>query len=173
MQIRADMVSRLEKCCGAVPGSMLHIRVAFQDITLFGNRAPVANYPVSTSRYGIGNQNGSFKTPPGIHRIAEKIGGGAPPGRIFRDRIDTLQNWTGEKGGENLILTRILWLEGLEEGINRGPGIDSRERYIYIHGTNNENAVSAPMSHGCVCMRNADIIDLFDRVKVGTIVVID
>lgn len=130
-------------------------------------------YPCSTSRLGIGNRENSLKTPPGIHRVIEKYGAGAPAGRIFRDREDTGEDWNPCNNGDNLILTRILRLEGLEPGINRGPGVDSYERYIYIHGTGREDLIGAPMSHGCVCMRNDDIIRLFDIVPEGTLVYID
>jgi lipoprotein-anchoring transpeptidase ErfK/SrfK len=112
-------------------------------------------------------------TPPGVHRVKEKYGHGVPVGRVFRDRLDTGDTWTIGEPGDNLILTRILRLEGLEDGINRGPGIDSYERYIYIHGTNNETSIGSPASHGCVCMTNKDVIELFDAVPEGTIVVID
>lgn len=131
------------------------------------------SFVVSTGRNGIGGREGSGQTPPGIHRIVQKIGDGAPPGRIFRDRNDTGVDWLPGRTGDNLILTRILRLEGLEEGINRGPGIDSFERYIYIHGTNQERLLGTPMSHGCICMNNGDIVSLFDSVKEGTVVIID
>lgn len=130
-------------------------------------------YACSTSRYGIGNRENSLRTPPGIHRIKEKYGAGAPAGRIFRDREDTGEDWDHIQAADNLILTRILRLEGMEEGINKGPGVDSYERYIYIHGTGREDLIGTPMSHGCVCMRNSDIIRLFDTVQEGTLVYID
>ncbi|MDO5576090.1 MAG: L,D-transpeptidase [Fibrobacter sp.] len=133
----------------------------------------VKKYTISTSKYGIGNKENSFRTPRGIHSIVEKIGAGAPAGRIFRSRKDTGINWSPEMSEENMILTRILRLKGLEPGVNSGKGIDSFERYIYIHGTNNEELVGTPMSHGCICMKNNDIIMLFDSVREGTIVFID
>jgi L,D-peptidoglycan transpeptidase YkuD (ErfK/YbiS/YcfS/YnhG family) len=127
---------------------------------------------ISTSRFGIGNREGSNMTPPGLHRIEEKIGGGATPRTIFRSREDTGEVWKDGMDDENQILTRILRLRGLEEGVNAGPGIDSYERYIYIHGTNREELIGTPMSHGCVCMKNDDVIRLFDMVDVGTMVYI-
>ncbi|HBL23817.1 MAG TPA: hypothetical protein DDZ40_06835, partial [Deltaproteobacteria bacterium] len=130
-------------------------------------------YPASTALRGVGIREDSLKTPPGIHRISEKIGSGAPRGRIFRDREDTGIDWDGVSKEENLILTRILRLEGLEEGINRGPGVDSRERYIYIHGTSREDLVGTPFSHGCLCLANADVVRLFETVREGTVVYID
>lgn len=133
----------------------------------------VGRYDASTSRFGCGIREGSFKTPPGIHRIREKIGSGAPAGRIFKDRVDTGINCNQDQTGENLILTRILRLEGLEEGINKGDGVDSYERCIYIHGTNREDLVGTPLSHGCIALRNQDILRLFEIVREGTLVYID
>jgi len=138
-----------------------------------GKKTVTARYDSSTSRFGTGIRENSFKTPPGIHRICEKIGEGAPMGRIFTERRDTGVDWDGISGGDNLILTRILRLEGLEEGINRGKGVDSFERCIYIHGTNREDLAGTPISHGCLCLRNQDIVRLFDTVPEGMIVYID
>jgi len=133
----------------------------------------IETYPASTSRLGVGIREDSLKTPPGLHRICKKIGAGAPLGRIFRDRRDTGTDWDGVSREDNLILTRILRLEGLEEGINRGPGVDSRERYVYIHGTNHEDLVGTPFTHGCLTLRNTDMADLFERVRQGTLLYID
>lgn len=133
----------------------------------------IRQYDSSTSRFGVGCPENSFKTPVGIHRITEKIGSGAPRGRIFRDRKDTGIDWDGGLEGDNLILTRILRFEGLEEGINRGPGVDSLERCIYIHGTNRGDLVGAPLSHGCLCLRSDDILDLYEAVEPGTLIYID
>ena len=133
----------------------------------------IARYDASTSRFGTGIRENSLMTPPGVHRISEKIGGGAPLGRIFRDRMDTGVDWDGGPAPDNLILTRILRLEGLEEGINRGPGVDSRERCIYIHGANREDLVGVPLTHGCLALRNADMLRLFDCVEAGAIVFIE
>jgi hypothetical protein len=155
------------------PNVFIFVDSALQQLYVIRNSVSIHSFIVSTSRFGIGNQEGSFKTPMGIHRICEKIGGGAPSGRIFKDRCDTGINWGPENNGENLILSRILRLEGLEEGINKGSGIDSFERYIYIHGTNLETQIGTPISHGCICMRNNDIIALFTMIQEGTIVYID
>lgn len=130
-------------------------------------------YAVSTAARGSGNRDGSLQTPLGLHRVAQRIGEHAPRGAIFEHRTDTGRRWQGEKLDRDLILSRILHLEGLEDGVNRGPGIDSFERCIYIHGTNHEDRIGTPCSHGCVRMRNADIIRLFDVVREGDIVVID
>ncbi len=130
-------------------------------------------YDCSTSRFGNGMRENSLRTPLGLHRVCEKYGAGAPAGRVFRDREDTGEDWDHRQNGDNLILTRILRLEGLEEGINKGPGIDSYERYIYIHGTGREDLVGTPLSHGCVVLRNHDMIRLFDAAPQGTPVCID
>jgi UDP-N-acetylmuramate--alanine ligase len=133
----------------------------------------VERYDASTSRFGNGARENSCKTPLGIHRIKEKIGYGAPVGRIFKERRDTGIDWDRGPTDDNLILTRILRLEGLEEGINKGGGVDSYERCIYIHGTNREDLVGTPLSHGCIALRNRDILHLFERVREGTLVCID
>ncbi len=151
----------------------LVVSIEKQTLLVCENETVVERYDASTSRFGHGNRENSLKTPLGIHRVREKYGAGAPAGRIFRDREDTGEDWDHSQTGDNLILTRILRLEGLEEGINKGEGIDSYERYIYIHGTGREDLVGTPLSHGCVCMRNLDVIRLFDLVPEGTIVYID
>jgi UDP-N-acetylmuramate--alanine ligase len=133
----------------------------------------VDRYDSSSSRFGVGIREDSLKTPPGIHRIIEKIGAGAPLGSIFKDRLDTGNSWERGWTDEDLMLTRILRLEGLEQGINKGIGVDSYERCIYIHGTNHEERVGTPLSHGCLALRNADIIRLFERVREGTLILID
>lgn len=134
----------------------------------------LAAYPVSTSRYGTGNRVDSYKTPLGVHRIAEKIGDDCQSGEIIRARKPTgkLAAVITEprRGEEDIITTRVLWLEGLEPGVNLGPGVDSHERYIYIHGTPEEGLIGQPASIGCIRMKNADVIDLFNAVDEGTLV---
>jgi UDP-N-acetylmuramate--alanine ligase len=151
----------------------LVVSIETQTLLVCVNDTIVERYDASSSRFGNGNRENSRKTPLGVHRIQEKFGAGAPAGRIFKDRIDTGINWDQSSTEDNLILTRILRLEGLEEGINKGSGLDSYERYIYIHGTNREDLIGTPLSHGCVCLRNLDIIRLFETVKEGTLVYID
>jgi lipoprotein-anchoring transpeptidase ErfK/SrfK len=168
-----DAHERLRQVSGTSPQKFLFVDIPLQRLYCVDGDAVTCEYPVSTSKYGVGNEDGSLKTPPGVHRVREKYGDGAPVGRVFRDRVDTGEDWPVGMPGENLILTRILRLEGCEDGINRGQGIDSYERYIYIHGTNNEQAIGAPASHGCVCMKNGDIVRLFDTVLEGTLVFID
>jgi UDP-N-acetylmuramate--alanine ligase len=157
---------------GEIPSVYLHVDSYLQQMSLIKDNFISKIYPVSTSLYGIGNQEGSFKTPPGLHIVIEKIGADAPLGRIFKDRLDTGVDWNPQLIQENLILTRILRLKGLQPGVNSGPGIDSFERYIYIHGTGHESEIGKPHSHGCVCMKNIDIIELFDLIAEGTFVTI-
>lgn len=129
-------------------------------------------YPCSTSKYGTGNRQNSNKTPLGLHRIADKRGEGKPLGAIFKAKI-----YTGRQAdivqapvstGKDYVTTRILHLEGTEPGVNKGEGIDSFHRYIYIHGTPEEGLIGTPASHGCIRMKNADVIELYERVSVGT-----
>lgn len=132
----------------------------------------IRQYPVSTALNGAGEASGSHCTPRGRHRIVQKIGAGAPLYAVFRGRVPTGEIWTpaleAENPGRDWILTRILWLEGLEPGRNRGGSVDTRARYIYIHGTSEEHRIGTPASHGCIRMRNADVAALFDLVEVGT-----
>jgi hypothetical protein len=121
---------------------------------------------VSTSKFGLGSQEGSFCTPLGKFRISEKIGAGAPLWMIFKSRVVTgaLSHpaTDNDPSEEDLVLTRILWLEGTEPS-----NANTKERYIYIHGTNQEALVGKPASHGCVRLRNDDMAALFERVEVG------
>jgi UDP-N-acetylmuramate--alanine ligase len=169
----SDHEERIRKAAGDLFAPYVFVDTSKQELHVVNKGKITRSFPVSTSRNGVGNREGSFQTPRGVHRIREKYGAGAPLGRVFRDREDTGEDWPIGQPGENLILTRILRLEGLEEGVNKGPGIDSYERYIYIHGANNEARIGAPQSQGCVCMKNADVAALFDAVEEGTVVVID
>ncbi len=120
------------------------------------------SYPVSTSKFGLGIEPGSNKTPLGLFAVRRKFGAGAPAGAVFRSREPTGEIAL-QGGEEDLILTRILWLDGLEE-----DNANTRERYIYIHGTNQEALLGTPASHGCVRMSNADIAECFDEIPEGT-----
>ncbi|MDA8128730.1 MAG: L,D-transpeptidase [Betaproteobacteria bacterium] len=132
----------------------------------------IRQYRVSTAANGTGERDGSYCTPRGRHRIAEKIGAGAPLYAAFKARQPTGEIWTpaldAESPGRDWILTRILWLDGLEPGRNKGGDVDTHDRYIYIHGTHEEHKIGMPASHGCIRMKNADVAELFDLVKVGT-----
>jgi UDP-N-acetylmuramate--alanine ligase len=164
---------RLIATNGAIPELFLHIDTSKQNISIVNKGTVQVSYPVSTALQGIGSKRDSMQTPLGIHRIIDKIGAAAPSGSIFRDRINTGNIWfPAMKDPGNLILSRILRLEGLEHGINRGGDVDSFERYIYIHGTNREDCIGTPFSHGCICMKNQDIIELFERIPEKTIVII-
>ena len=138
----------------------LHVSVRDQTVELRDPTGHVLRrYPVSTSRFGLGSEPGSFRTPLGRFRVAEKIGHDAPFGTIFQSRVPT-----GRIGlhalDEDLVLTRILWLEGLEP-----QNANTRDRYIYFHGTNHESLVGQPASHGCIRLRNADMTELFSLVE--------
>ncbi len=127
----------------------------------------VRTYPVSTSRFGIGTEEGSMKTPIGRFRVAEKIGNGLPSDTVFQSRVP-LKADDPLPPTEDLVMSRILWLDGLDE-----HNANTRDRFIYIHGTKHEDKIGNPASHGCVRMRNADVIELFDLVDVGAPVVIE
>jgi len=122
----------------------------------------------STSKFGIGQRAGSNRTPLGLHRIAQKIGGGWPVGTVFKGRKPVGFMWRGLPLAP--ITTRILWLEGLEPGFNRGGNVDSFARYIYIHGTGDEPGLGRPASHGCIHLAADDLVPLFDKLGVGTLV---
>ena len=147
------------------------VDVRTQTLTVFRGQQLVTRYPISTAARGVGNREASYRTPLGRHRVHQKFGADAPLGTVFRSRVNThtvapiLTDPVDVE--EDLILSRILWLDGLEPGLNKGPGIDSRERFIYIHGTNEEGLIGTPASHGCVRMRNRDVIALFDLLPIG------
>jgi len=134
-------------------------------------------YPVSTSAKGAGERVGSEQTPRGAHEVRELIGAGAPSGAVFVGRCRTGETYTRELRTENpardWILSRVIWLSGLEAGWNLGGEVDTYDRYIYIHGTPEDEPMGEPRSHGCVRMRNEDVINLFDLLVVGTLVQIE
>lgn len=145
----------------------LRVSVARQEMDVVDGAGTVLRrYAVSTSRFGLGTEPGSLRTPLGRFRVAEKIGESAEPGAVFKNRLPTGANGLGATD-DDLVLTRILWLEGDEEG-----NANTRERYIYIHGTNQESAIGQPASHGCVRMRNADVVEIYDLAAPGTVVII-
>jgi UDP-N-acetylmuramate--alanine ligase len=159
-------------------GRWLLVDVLAQRLVLLQGTEATAGWPVSTAAAGLDNRQDSGGTPPGLHQVDQKIGQDTEPGMIFENRRPTGILWPRstrempELQEDDLILTRILILDGLEEGVNRGPGIDSRTRYIYIHGTNHEEAIGLPESGGCVRMTNIDVVELFDQVEEGDPVVI-
>ena len=144
----------------------LRVSVSAQRLDLIGDDGRVTrSFSVSTAKKGIGSEPDSNKTPLGWHRVCEKIGDGAASGTQFVGRKPTGRVWqpTDPVEEKNLVLTRILWLDG-EEPSNR----TSKDRFIYIHGTNREDLIGTPASAGCVCLKNSDVIDLYSLVPVGT-----
>lgn len=150
----------------------IDISLATQTLTLAENNTPVTRYEVSTALRGAGEAMGSFGTPRGRHIIRAKIGAGCPIYTVFVGRRPTSEVYSPDLAvahpGRDWILTRILWLSGSELGKNRLGKVDTMRRYIYIHGAPDEFPVGIAQSHGCVRMRNHDILDLFERVSVGT-----
>ena len=136
----------------------------------------IKEYVISSSAYGIGSTAGSNKTPLGLHSVKKKYGekipiNGVMVARVFHGKIATIYN-DETKSKNDDITSRILWLEGLEKGKNKGKGVDSFDRYIYIHGTSEEGRLGKPVSHGCIRMKNKEVIDLYKLLEVGTLVLI-
>ena len=133
-------------------------------------------YPVSTALNGAGEMKESGCTPRGLHVVRARIGEGQPVGAVFVGRRPTGEVWSPALAAQfperDWILTRILWLSGVEPGVNRLGSFDTMQRYIYIHGTPDENTVGQPLSHGCIRMKNGDVLELFERTPAGTQVVI-
>lgn len=149
----------------------LHISIADQTIYGFSGSELRVRLPVSTARNGVGERNGSGCTPRGAHRVRARIGEGLPCGAVLRGRRWTGEVWTAalhaQHPGRDWILTRILWLSGTEPGHNRLGEVDTFRRYIYLHGTPDSEPMGVPLSHGCVRLRNADLLQLFDLVPAG------
>jgi lipoprotein-anchoring transpeptidase ErfK/SrfK len=145
----------------------IHISIRDQLLTLKEDETPIRTYPVSTSRFGIGTEEGSFRTPIGRFRVAEKIGGDMPAETIFRSRVP-LKPGDPLPPTEDLVMSRILWLDGLDE-----DNANTRERFIYIHGTKHDGEIGNPASCGCIRMRNKDVVELFDLVDHDTPVIIE
>ena len=154
------------------PALSVRISLAEQRLDLLRGRAAFKSYAISTSKNGAGERAGSYQTPRGAHLIRAKIGAGAPLGAVFRGRRPTGEIYSEDlaraQPGRDWILTRILWLSGLEVGRNRLGDVDTMRRYIYIHGTPDSTPLGVPGSIGCVRMRNAAIVELFDLVPAGT-----
>ena len=135
----------------------------------------VRSYVVSTSKRPPCNVKNSLGTPRGLHEIAERIGAGQPPGMVFKSRVPTGRHYNeyplDEAGNPpDLITARILWLRGLEPGVNQGGDVDTYERYVYIHGTNHEERIGQPLSSGCVLLRNIELVELYEDVRAGDLV---
>lgn len=150
----------------------IEVDLGRQELRLLDGARVLARYSVSTARNGAGEIMNSECTPRGAHAIAEKIGAGCAPNTVFVARRPTGEIYDAEFAvrhpGRDWILTRILWLTGLEPGFNAGGERDTHARYIYLHGTPDSTPLGVPGSRGCVRMRNADILELFERVAVGT-----
>jgi lipoprotein-anchoring transpeptidase ErfK/SrfK len=145
----------------------IHVSIRDQQLTLNENERAIRSYPVSTSRFGVGMEEGSMKTPTGRFCVAKKIGHEMPSGTIFQSRV-ALKPGDPVPPTEDLVMSRILWLAGLDE-----QNANTGGRFIYIHGTKHEDKIGTPASCGCVRMRNADVIELFQLVDEGIQVVIE
>lgn len=154
------------------PGRAVVVDVARQRLVLLSDARPLLDVPISTAARGVGEQRGSGCTPRGLHRVRAKVGAGCAAGAVFVGRRPTGEHWSpalaDAQPARDWILTRILWLDGCEPGRNRGGAVDTLRRYIYIHGCPDSAPLGVALSHGCIRMRNADVIALFDAVRVGT-----
>jgi lipoprotein-anchoring transpeptidase ErfK/SrfK len=146
-----------------MPPLKIVIRGSEQNLLLLQGNTVVAAFPVSTSRFGFGFEEGSQKTPTGRFQISEKIGAEMPANTVFKGRRPHEEERGNSSADPDLITSRILWLEGMDSS-----NANTKDRYIYIHGTNQENLIGEQASHGCVRMRKLDIIELFDLVQTGT-----
>lgn len=147
----------------ALAAPAIVVSVPDQTLALIDNGSIVARFPVSTSKFGVGDSLGSYATPLGTMKIASKIGANAPLGTVFKSRLPTGEILRPNAPGRDPIVTRILWLRGLEKGNAR-----AYERKIYIHGTPQERFIGRPASYGCIRMRSNDVARLFGAVNVGT-----
>lgn len=156
----------------SAPPPRIEIDLGEQRLRLTGGAGNHFEAQVSTAARGAGEEKDSFRTPRGAHVVRARIGAGAPLNTVFVGRRPTGEIYTPALGrshpGRDWILTRILWLSGLEPGRNRLGDVDTMQRYIYIHGTPDEVTLGVPGSHGCIRMRNRDVVELFDRVPAGT-----
>ena len=154
----------------------IEVDISEQRLYLIENSLIKASYPISTSKYGEGSIENSFKTPLGKHSIKEMIGEEADINTIFTSRINTKRSATiidqFEDTDNDYVTSRIMWLDGEEDGLNKGGNVDSFRRYIYIHGTHEEGLIGTKASHGCIRMFNYDVIELFNLVNIGTKVLI-
>jgi hypothetical protein len=175
-----DLISACEKNTISPTPFILSVNIAGQTVSLYENSTKalrsrggdfqfLKSFPCSTSRFGIGQVADSQCTPLGLHRIAEKFGANEPAGTVFKGR-KVIGHTSQAEFADAKITTRILWLEGLEPGFNRGGNVDSHDRYIYIHGTADQASMGRPASHGCIHLADADLIPLFDLLPSGTLV---
>ena len=171
-----DVIQKANNYISTDYSELLFVSIENQKMYHIKEGAIVKKYIISSSEYGTGSESGSNKTPLGLHKVKEKYGDNIPingrmTGRVFYGDIATI--YTDEtKSKTDDITSRILWLEGLEKGKNKGKGIDSFSRYIYIHGTSEEGRLGKPASHGCIRMKNKEVIDLYKLIAIGTLVLI-
>jgi hypothetical protein len=175
-RLRGKFLSACRKNGIAPTQFALTVSIAEQTVSLFEKDKFAKKFPCSTSRFGIGQTEGSKCTPLGLHRIAEKIGAGEPAGTVFKSR-KVIGHTSHPEFADAKITTRILWLEGLEPGLNQGfngeVNVDTHARYVYIHGTADQNSLGWPATHGCIHLADADLIPLFDLLPGGTLVWIE
>ena len=162
--------------CNKSFDEVLFVNITEQKMYHIKEKEIVKTYVISSSSYGVGNKVGSNKTPIGLHKVKQKFGEETPIngkmiGRVFYGDIATIYT-DNTKSKTDDVCSRILWLVGLEEGLNKGEGIDSYNRYIYIHGTSEEGRLGKPASHGCIRMKNKEVIELYEKIKIGTLVLI-
>lgn len=154
----------------------MYVSIKHQKLYLIENDSTIKKYPISTALKGVGNKLHSLKTPPGLHTIKRKLGDNVPyagilEARVYNGKIAKVLT-DKQKADGDYVTTRIMWLEGEDPGINKGRNIDSYNRYIYIHGTPEEGLIGQPASHGCIRMKNNDVIELYDLVDEGTPILI-
>ena len=169
-------MSRVKMINDTLPNRYIEVCIATQTLDLIENSVVLQSYPVSTAKNGAGERMGSECTPTGWHKIRARIGCNQPLNSVFVGRRATGEIYTPELSRQyperDWILTRILWLGGLEAGFNRYGKVDSTWRYIYIHGCPDHLLQGEPESHGCIRMHNADVADLFNQINVGEFVFI-
>lgn len=174
-------IEELQKYCQQTYGTsnlndFIYVSISEQKLYLFKEGSLVKSYAVSTSKYGLGAEENSMRTPVGLHYIRDKSGGNAPLGGIlvngrYTGQVAAIEKLAKETGKDD-VTTRVLWLMGCEQGSNRGKGNDSYCRKIYIHGTPEEGLIGKPASHGCIRMKNDEVIDLYSRATLGMYVLI-
>ena len=171
-----DIIRKVTNYISTDYSELLFVSIDNQKMYHIKEGAIVKKYIISSSEYGTGSVDGSNKTPLGLHKVKEKHGDNIPingkmTGRVFYGDMATIYTDKTKSITDN-VTSRIFWLEGLEKGKNKGEGIDSYKRYIYIHGTSEEGRLGTPASHGCIRMRNKDVIDLYKIIEVDTLVLI-
>jgi len=184
MPLSKKTIDEVQQKMGDIAGEIyppavcyLIVSISKQCLYVLKGCVVLARYYISTASKGSGNQQGSEQTPLGLHRISDKIGADAKFGSIFRARCNTGQiarilTVKGEYSDNDNITSRILWLDGLEQGKNKDGNIDTHNRYIYIHGTDEEWRLGTAVSHGCIRMANKDVIQLFNEIMVDSMVAI-